>query len=196
MTPASRLDIATRAQELKVVYLSLLLSLPTLLDSRLPILQWELARAKVGPNDDIPVNLRYRDGSVEALSFSAREILTKVTRLQGKVLAEDLMSINMLLGGTRLGDMISTGGFMRTDEPLLQFARHFRNACAHGDRWHFGEYEPRHYAAVRDLAITRALKGKRATWHTVSPRHYVEYLDDIAEFFRAAEYKRQDAEAR
>lgn len=112
-----------------------------------------------------------------------REIMTKLTRLQGEVVAHDLLSVAMLLGGTRLGDMITQGNHGRSDVPLLQFARHFRNACAHGDRWHFIGNEPQHPAACRDTVLTAALHGRRATYETVGPRRYVEFLDDLSNYF-------------
>lgn len=118
----------------------------------------------------------------EGLEFSLREILTKVTYIRGDTLGQDLLSLAMLLGATRIGDMIMLGKHGSTDEPLLQFARHFRNARAHGDRWNFRKGEPAHPAACRDLVLTASLHGQRATWETVSPR-YVEFLDDISNFF-------------
>jgi hypothetical protein len=118
----------------------------------------------------------------ERLVFSAREVLAKMAMLQGDPV-RDLLSICMLLAGTRLGDMIVTGGHLRNDVPLLQFARHFRNACAHGDRWHFVRGEPKHAAALRDLVLTRDLHGRQATFVTVSPRRFVDLLDDLSNHF-------------
>ena len=42
-------DIARRAQELKVIHLALMMSLPSLLDPSMPILQTELRRAGMPP---------------------------------------------------------------------------------------------------------------------------------------------------
>jgi hypothetical protein len=56
----------------------------------------------------------------------------QVTHLRGDIISKDLLSISMLLGGTRIGDLIVQGNYSKTTEPLLQFARHIRNACAHG----------------------------------------------------------------
>ena len=89
----------------------------------------------------------------------------------------------MLLGATRIGDLILQGNYSKTTEPLLQFARHFRNACAHGDRWYFTNGEPKHPASCRGLTLDAALDGKRATYETVSPRLYLEFLDDISNYF-------------
>lgn len=62
-------------------------------------------------------------------------ILTLASQLREKIMGVDLMSASMLVGGTRIGDLIRQSGPWPRDQPLIQFARHFRNACAHGDRW-------------------------------------------------------------
>ncbi len=171
-----------RAQELKLMTLALSLSLPALMDPTVPVLQWTLAKAGLPPDGDMPVNLGQANSN-ESLPFSMREILTKVTTLEGEALGHDLMSVGLILGAVRMGDLIVSRGYMRRDVPLLQFARHFRNACAHGDRWHFFNGEPRYPARVRDLALTAELQGQRATWTTVHPRLYVEFLDDVGAYF-------------
>jgi len=89
----------------------------------------------------------------------------------------------MMHGATRIGDMIIAGGHHDPSSPLLEFPRHFRNACAHGGRWHFRQGEPRRDAQVRGFVVTANLHGHRAPWITVEPRLYVEFLEDIAEYF-------------
>jgi hypothetical protein len=173
--------IARRAQEFKIMTLALAMSVTTMMDPRLPVLHWTLDQAGVPRDGDIPMQLLHGD-EPERLTYSTREVLTKMTKLQGDPV-RDLLSISMLLAGTRLGHMINTGGHMRKDVPLLQFARHFRNACAHGDRWHFAAGEPRHPAALRDLVLTRDLQGQQATFVTVSPRRFVDFLDDFSNHF-------------
>ena len=132
------------------------------------------------------MNLGDDDGS-ESIQFSSLEVLTAATRLNETVLRQDLMSSGMTLGALRIGDMIADEGFRSSDSPLLEFARHFRNACAHGDRWHFSKLEPRNPARTRRIVLTRELQGKRATWKTVGPRSYIEFLDEVrAHFFEFA----------
>lgn len=100
-------------------------------------------------------------GDEEKVSFSAREVLTKLTALRGDIVSQDILSIAMLLGATRLGDMILQAGLSRRDEPLLQFARHFRDAAAHGDRWSFRQGQPETPAACRDLVLAANMVGGR-----------------------------------
>jgi hypothetical protein len=178
-------QIAVRAQELKVLHLGLMLSLSSLFDPDLPILQTELRRLGERPDGDFPVNLYYRaaEAEPECLSYSARNIFTAVSNLRGDVVKHDIMSISMINAGIRLGDMIRKGGHNRDDVPLLQFAYHFRNACGHGDVWNYSPSGPPHPASCRDLELTGELVGRRATWETVTPRLFVEFLDDITEHF-------------
>lgn len=178
-------EIAVRAQELKVLHLALMLTLPSLFDPGVPILRTMLDQVGEPPTGDIPVNLFDGDAGTgrECLSYSAREILTAATRLRGDIVSRDLMSISMLNAGIGIGDMIRKGGHNRDDVPLLQFAYHFRNACGHGDVWNYSPQGPPHPAACRGLTLTGALVGRRATWETVSPRLFVEFLDDISEHF-------------
>jgi hypothetical protein len=133
--PPTAEQIAVRAQELKVLHLALSLSLASVLDPALPVLATELRRMDLPPDGDFPVYLFHEDGGPgkECLSFSARWIFTAATTLRGESVS-DLMSLSMINAATVIGDMIQKGGHGRTDVPLLQFARHFRNACGHGDR--------------------------------------------------------------
>ena len=179
-------EIAQRAQELKVLHLALMLTVPSLFDPGIPILRTVLAHVGEPPASDIPVYV-YNDEppgpNQEGLEFSAREILTKATQLRGDVVRHDILSISMLNAAVRIGDMIQKGGHSRTGDPLLQFARHFRNACSHGDVWNYDRSGPPHLAACRGLTLTGTLVGRRATWETVTPRLFVEFLDDIANHF-------------
>jgi hypothetical protein len=174
--------MAERAQELKVLHLGLMLSIPSLFDPGLPILRTMLAQVQE-TSGDLPLYVGHAPDDEEKIQFSAREILTKLSQLRGDIVSKDLLSISMLLGGTRIGDLIVQGNYSRSDVPLLQFARHFRNACAHGDRWYFKNGEPRYPAACRGLTLDASLDGNRATYETVSPRLYLEFLDDISNYF-------------
>ena len=185
MAPTGRVAerIARRAQEHKLLFLGLQLALPAVLHPDVPLLRWTQQLTGVGADTDVPVVVGGRSADEEKLSFSAREILTKLASLRGEIVGHDLLSIAMVLGATRLGDMIVEGGFSRQDEPLLQFARHFRNAAAHGDRWSFHEGEPKAPASCRDLVLTADLNDRRATWETVTPKTYIEFLDDLSNYF-------------
>lgn len=165
------------------MHLALNLALPSFFDPELPLLSTVLKFTD--PNAaDVPCELSDdRPSGDERLVYSSREVLTKASALRGAVVGEDLISVSMMLGATRIGDMILFGGHSKSDVPLLQFARHYRNACSHGDRWEFRRDEPKTAATCRHLTLTAALHGQRATFSTVSPRLHVEFLDDLANYF-------------
>lgn len=178
---AQAVTIAQRAVELKLVALALPVSLGPLMHPDRPVLQWMLSLTGAPPDGDIPITLPSQGECV--LSFSMREVMTKITQVRGETLSHDLLSTGMILGAVRLGDLIVRGNYNRKDAPLLQFARHYRNACAHGDRWHFRPDEPKAVASVRGLTLTRNLNGTRATFATVSPRLHIEFLEDVHAYF-------------
>jgi len=175
--------ITLRAQEHKLLFIGLNLAVPAMLHPDVPLLHWTLQLTGAASDEDVPVILGGQRGDEEKLSFSAREVLTKLTAVRGDIVSQDILSIAMLLGATRLGDMILQAGLSRRDEPLLQFARHFRNAAAHGDRWSFRRAQPETPAACRDLVLAANMNGRRATWETVTPKRYVEFLDDLSNYF-------------
>lgn len=176
-------EIARRAQELKVAHLAVMLALPAFFHPTTPLLSLLLTMNGQSPQDDLPVQLSNAPDDPDRLEYSAREVFSAATRLSGDAVGRDFMSMSMLLGGTRLGDMVLAGGYSRSSVALLQFTRHFRNACAHGDRWHFKNGEPRTAARCRGLTLRPELHGVRATWVTVGPRLYVEFLDDVTAYF-------------
>jgi hypothetical protein len=178
-----RVRIALRAQELKLLFFGLNVAAMAMLHPDVPLLNWMRQLVGVSSDQDVPVVLTGAPGEEEKLSFSAQEVLTKLSALRGEVVAHDLLSVAMLLGATRLGDMIVQANLSRGDEPLMQFARHFRNAAAHGDRWSFNEGQPDTPAACHDLVLTADMNGRRATWETVTPKRYVEFLDDLSNYF-------------
>lgn len=69
------------------------------------------------------------------------------------------------------------------DDPTMQFIRHYRNAVAHGDRWHFDGGKPLPPARFLHLEITRDLEGQRASFDTVAPGVVIQLLDYLVECF-------------
>lgn len=177
-------EIACRARDLKAVVLAQQLSIAAIMDPRLPLLRVMQQQLQAGPEADIPLDLTGEPGT-DGLRLSVREVLTVASRLREKALGEDLMTGSMLTAATQLGDMIHTGGHGRTDVPLLQFARHLRNAAAHGNRWHFTGSQPVHLATCRHVTLTAGLHGQRAFWGggLVTPLLFVLFLDDVTNYF-------------
>ncbi len=176
-------DIAQRADALRTVFLGLQLSVLGLLDPRAPLLQ---GLSAVGIDPTAPVAVFRVDGTTYS-EESIADILERASALAhaGDIRA-DLLFVGAMQGGTRLGDDLQQAGLIRkhTEEPLLQFARHLRNACAHGNRWHFLEGEPKHPAALRGRQLDRSLHGSRAVFDWVGPGDYLDFLDDLVALLR------------
>ena len=185
-TPPTGEEIALSAQQWKVLFLGQNLSVMSMLMPDLPVLRAALELAGLPLDGDFSMDLMHGTDEAgpnrERYSFSAREVATKASMLRGTIL-QDLISMPMLTAALRVHDMVKLSGLNDPNEPLLEFARHYRNACAHGDRWYFRGEEPRRPAQCRDVALTADLHDARATWNVVSPRLHVEFLDDIANFF-------------
>lgn len=174
-------QIADRAMQFKIVVLAQQLTLITLVDEGRVVLRAYQQLTGVGPNDDIPVVFNDGPGH-EQIAFSAREILATASKLPGDAV-RDLMTMSMTSAVTSLEQMIKEGGHRQPTVPLLQFALHFRNAAAHGNRWYLRGGQPKYPAACRHLTITPDMHGHQAAWGTVTPLLFVHFLDDLANHF-------------
>lgn len=176
MNELTPIAVAMRAEELKVVFVGLMLALPAMLDPAMPLVS---VMERYGQTAYSPIVINRLDGTTHSTE-TVGVWLQRVSELRGEILAKDLLSLAMIHGATRIGDMIDNGGLQDPNVPLLEFARHFRNACAHGDRWHFLREEPRNRAALRGRELSSSLHGTRATFVWVAPGDYLDFLDDIA----------------
>lgn len=175
--------IVTRADELKYVFLGMALAMPVLLHPDTPLIHI-LCHPAFGQSPDAPVVLRRIDGS-EHSAERLGDVLRRVATLRGDVLKDDVMNFAMMQGATRVADMIDQAKLRDSNEPLLEFARHLRNACAHGNRWYFAGKEPRHPASLRGRHLDRSFHGQQAVWGGgwLGPAEYLDYLDDISTYF-------------
>ena len=180
---SSAARLARLANELKITALAQGAVLMALYDPRLPLLTVSLEMLDAPTDGDLPLRLP-SDDEQDTLTFSLREVLQRVGQLAETTVRQDLMSSSMMMGALRIGDSIKRTGLHRSNVPLLEFARHFRNACGHGDRWTFRGPEPRFPAATDRLKVERSWNGRRATWETVSTRGYIDFLDEIHIYFR------------
>jgi len=173
-------EIATRAEELKIAFLGVSLAMPALLDPRTPLL--DIYCRLYGKRPDSPVEIGRLDGSFHSAD-PIGAVLARVAALQhgGR---KDVLTFAGMHGATRIGDSLLRADLVRNGEPLLQFARHLRNACAHGNLWHFGHGEPKHPAELRGRRLDASLHGSKALYGWVAPGDYLDYLDDLADFLR------------
>lgn len=176
----ARLEIADRATDLKTAYLGITLALVPLLDPRVPLLDYYKT---FDQTDTSPFEVARKDGTLHSAERLSA-ILMRATQLHAAGLREDSLSFAAMYGATRLGDDLSAAGLIRKDEPLLQFARHFRNACAHGNRWHFAKNEPAHPAILRGRRLEASLHGTQAMYGWLAPGDYLDFLDDLSTLLR------------
>ena len=175
-------EIADKAEELKTGYLAVSLAMPVVLDPRLHVLHiYERYYEQTGES---PVEVLRHDGTLHS-DESLKAILTRATKIPGAGLRGDALAFAAMHGSTVLGDMLIGAKLIRADEPLLQFARHLRNACAHGNRWHFLHGEPKTPASLRSRSLDPALHGAQAINGWVGPGDYLDDLDDLGALLRA-----------
>jgi hypothetical protein len=179
---SSAVDIAARAEKLRYVFLGLMFALMPLLDPRRPLVS--LLETYYGSSRTAPLQVFRSDGTLQSTE-SMEQVLGKATTLHGEVLRDDLWTIGMMHGATRLYDMMDGASLVLPGQPLLEFGRHFRNACAHGNRWHFYRGEPKHPAVLRGRPLTAALQGGQAAMGWVGPGDYLDYLEDLAAYLRS-----------
>jgi hypothetical protein len=176
-------NIAQRADALKTVFVGLELSVIGLLHPNTPLLR---GLAAVGMDPSQPVIVRRLDGTSHS-EDSIADVLRRAPALahQGEVRA-DLLLTGAMQGAVRLYDDLNEVGCIQRHRgvPLLQFARHFRHACAHGNRWHFRGAEPKYPAALRGRSLDRSLHGSPALFDWVGPGDYLDYLDDLSALLR------------
>lgn len=181
MSTPSGEQIADRAQQFKAVFLVQQLTLITLVDGGRALLRAYQQITSVGPHDDIPVVFNDGPGH-DQIAFYASEVLALASKLPGDAV-RDLMTMSMTTAATVLEQMIKDGGHRDPAVPLLQFALHFRNAAAHGNRWYLKGGQPKYPAACRHLTVTPDLDGQQAAWGTVTPLLFLYFLDDLANHF-------------
>lgn len=179
--PLTADQIADQADGLKTGYLAITLALPVIVDPRLHILAVHCRYYGQTPTSVFDV-VRH-DGTVHP-SETIGAILTRATKLPGAGLGGGLLLNTAMFGAVRLGDELKLAGIDPAGEPLLQFARHFRNACAHGNRWHFQGREPKEPAELRGRALDPSLHGTQALNCWVHHGDFCDYLDDLAALLR------------
>lgn len=174
--------IARYAADLRTVYLAHNFAVVAMLHPSTPLHRFALDLTDSHEYGDTPLRVD-APGDTE-INFSAREVLTAATNIDQEMV-RDLMMVAAVTAGLRLGDAIKNGGYRDYGNPLLEFARHYRNACAHGGDWDIRENKKHGWnpAILRDLELSPDLHGKRAVWGTVTPYLHLVFLNEIRAYF-------------
>lgn len=61
---------------------------------------------------------------------------------------------------------------------IIEFFRHIRNGCFHGNRLHFVRGEPRNYAQWRNLSITPSLQNQKIFRDSLKDKSYMLNFGD------------------
>lgn len=174
-------EIATRAEEFKTAYRAIHLALVPLLDPRLPLLGLWARLYETPPTS--PFEIGRSDGSTHSAT-AIGNVFAEVASLKTGGFGEDLLNFMAMHGAVRLYEDLSESGLHKGREPLLEFARHLRNACAHGNRWYFMPGQPSRPASLRGRTLDPSLHGSRAIPDWLAPGDYLDYLDDLATLLR------------
>jgi len=124
-----------------------------------------------GANDRVTLASQVLQTSKENVTFSFRK------SVQPLVLGESdhhrLLSITaqQLIGHS--WEILRINGYVPVyEEPIMEFFRHIRNGCFHGNAFHFKKDEPRNPAQWRGLEITKANQGGRIFRTDLSEKEY------------------------
>lgn len=175
-TPA---EIAVRADELKTGFIALQFGIVALCIPDAPVLGILEKYGQIPRTSPLVVN---RNDGTEYSTEPIEDVLRRAAGIPGAGFRGDALPLAAMVGATRLGDDLQVAGLYSRSEPLLQFTRHLRNACAHGNRWHFVNGEPKHPAELRRLRLDPSLHGDKAIWGTVGPGDYLDFLDDLRDY--------------
>ena len=126
---------------------------------------------KRGGNDRVALASQVLKVSNENITFSFRKSVQPL--VSGESDHHRLLSITaqQLIGHS--WEILRVNGRVPAyREPVLEFFRHIRNGCFHGNSFHFKGDEPRNPAQWRGLEITEASQGKRIFRTDLSEKEY------------------------
>jgi hypothetical protein len=169
-------EIAELAERQKTAFIGLQLAIPYLLHPQAPLI--DFLDRELGLPPETPVEIKREDGSVHS-DEEIGVLVQRFVELPGGGLGGELAYLVAMHGAITLGDELIQAGQPDPSNPLLQFGRHLRNACAHGNRWHFRSGEPRHRAELRGRRLVASLHGTKAMYGWLGPGDYLDYLDDL-----------------
>jgi hypothetical protein len=124
-----------------------------------------------GANDGVALASQVLQASNQNVTFSFRKSVQPL--VSGESDHHRLLSITaqQLIGHS--WEVLRINGHVPAyKEPVLEFFRHIRNGCFHGNSFHFKGDEPRNPAQWRGLEITKVYQGKRIFRTDLSEKDY------------------------
>lgn len=175
--------IASRATDFKLLFLAQVAVSGWLLQPGAPLahVALELMRraGSTPPHDESLIGCTADDPRDASEAYLLTEVFDRLSQRTGDVRHD-------VLAGTMHQAIVSLHSLLakpEPDDPEMQFIRHYRNAVAHGDRWHFKPGEPSTPARFRHVELTGELDGQRASFDTVAPGLFIQLLDYLVDRF-------------
>lgn len=175
--------IARRATDFKLLILAQAAVSSWLLQAGAPLatVALELTRraGSPPPHDESLIGCTAPDPRNESDVYLLTEVFDRLSGRDGEIRDD-------LLAGTINQAIVTLSSLLpkpESDDPEMQFIRHYRNAVAHGDRWHFTNDEPTTTARFRHVELTADLHGRRASFDTVAPGLVIQLLDYLVDRF-------------
>lgn len=186
-TPSDAHELAEHVLGFQTAAVVVSMALPIMVDPRRPLIDYYawLNSTSRADAEAMPILLTRADGTSRVDSMGAWLSRAAADQGRGLGLGEDLVAFAMIYATTRIGDEANRLGLRDKTSPLMEFLRHLRNACAHGNRWHFANGEPKQPAAWRHFAVDANWGGQRAIYGNIGPAEYQDFLDDLAAHFRS-----------
>lgn len=126
---------------------------------------------KRGGNDRVALASEGLLASKENITFSFRKSVQPLVSGQSDHHRLLAISAQQLIG--HCWEILKVNGHVPVQtEPTLEFFRHLRNGCFHGNSFHFLGDEPRFPAQWRGLEITRAKQDQRIFRVDLSEKEY------------------------
>jgi hypothetical protein len=133
-------------------------------------------RIDLRPDDEMSL----QGGQGNAINYP---IIASIRKLgtSGDLMATTGRLLYQVLLGSSYETLKDHGAFAGKERiPEIAFFRHIRNACFHGNQFHFERDEPRVRASWRGLTIDRSLQGTPLFWRFWKPADPLHLLADIS----------------
>jgi len=170
--------ISRTALELKTAYLGLLVAAQLAVLPGQPLLA---AWRSIWPHiPDPTLKLSAPDGSSE--QYRVAQVLEELSTMGYESMGSTVLRSAQIATAVTVGDLVTQSAKYDPTDPLHQFLRHYRNGCAHGDRWNVHSDALKNPAQFMDIAVDDSMNGHRTT-DAVSPLRHIQVLQAVSDYF-------------
>jgi hypothetical protein len=173
-------EVSRALLDLRTAYVGLMASSYMAVMPTLPLLNaFRLAFPTSAPVIELPDT----DGSKE--TFHLEEVLREISGWGFGAMDKHVMPSAQIVTAISAGDLVMQNNLHDPKNPALQFLRHYRNGCAHGDTWSFSRDALKESAVFMDMNLNYPMNGTRTT-SFVRPVRHVQLLKDLSDLFGPA----------